>query len=59
MQLQRMIYSSLIKDPSEKFKTAVFWDIAPRSLLEVYRRFRYAYCLNLQGDGHFQFGFTN
>jgi hypothetical protein len=28
-------------------KMAVFWDIAPRSLVEVYRRFRDACCLHL------------
>jgi cobalamin synthase len=27
---------------------AAFWDIAPCSLMEVYRRFRGAYCLNYQ-----------
>jgi hypothetical protein len=27
---------------------AVFWDVAPCSLVEVYRRFRGAYCLHLQ-----------
>jgi hypothetical protein len=33
-------------------KMAVFWDVAPCSLVEVYRRFRGAYCLHHQGgDG--------
>jgi hypothetical protein len=27
-----------------------FWDVAPCSLVEVYRRFREAYCLSLRGD---------
>jgi hypothetical protein len=27
-----------------------FWVIAPYSLVEVDRRFRYSYCLYLQGD---------
>jgi hypothetical protein len=27
------------------FSMAVFWDVAPCSLIEVYRRFRRAYCL--------------
>jgi hypothetical protein len=27
----------------------VFWDVAPCSLVEVYRRFRGAYCLHHQG----------
>jgi hypothetical protein len=31
-------------------KMAVFWDIAPCSLVEVDRRFRCAYCLHHQGD---------
>jgi hypothetical protein len=31
-------------------KMAVFWDIAPCSLVEVYRRFRGAFCLHHQGD---------
>jgi hypothetical protein len=30
-------------------KMAVFWDVSPRSLLEVYRRFRDAYYLYLHG----------
>jgi hypothetical protein len=28
----------------------VFWDVAPCSLVEIYRRFRGAYCLYHQGD---------
>jgi hypothetical protein len=31
-------------------KMAVFWDVAPCSLVEVYRRFRGACCLHHQGD---------
>jgi hypothetical protein len=31
-------------------KITVFWDVAPCSLVEVYRRFGGAYCLQLQGD---------
>jgi hypothetical protein len=31
-------------------KMTVFWDFAPRSLVEVDRRFRGAYCLHHQGD---------
>jgi hypothetical protein len=31
-------------------KVTAFWDTAPRSLVEVYRRFRDAYCLHHQGD---------
>jgi hypothetical protein len=34
-----------------KFNMAVFWVIAPYSLVEVYRRFRGACCLHHQGDG--------
>jgi hypothetical protein len=33
-----------------KIKMAVFWDIAPCSLAEVYRRFRGACCRHHQGD---------
>jgi hypothetical protein len=29
---------------------AVFWVVAPCSLVEVYRRFRGAYCLHHQGE---------
>jgi hypothetical protein len=29
-------------------KMAVFWGVSPRSLVEVYRRFRGAYCLHHQ-----------
>jgi hypothetical protein len=31
-------------------KMAVFWDVAPRRLVEVYWRFRTAYCLHHQDD---------
>jgi hypothetical protein len=31
-------------------KIAVFWDVAPYSLVEIYRRFRGVYCLFHQGD---------
>jgi hypothetical protein len=31
-------------------KFRVFWDVAPCSHVEVYRRFRGAYCLHHQGD---------
>jgi hypothetical protein len=31
-------------------KMAVFWVVAPRRLVEVYRRFRGACCLHLPGD---------
>jgi hypothetical protein len=33
-----------------KNKITVFWDVAPCSLVEVYRRFRGACCLHHQGD---------
>jgi hypothetical protein len=33
-------------------KITVLWDVAPCSLVEVYRRFRGAYCLHHQGDDH-------
>jgi hypothetical protein len=32
--------------PIEILKMAVFWDVAPCSLVEVYRRFRGASCLH-------------
>jgi hypothetical protein len=32
-------------------KMAVFWVVAPCSLVEVYRRFRGPCCLHHQGDG--------
>jgi hypothetical protein len=31
-------------------KMAIFWIVAPCSLVEVYRRFRGACCLHYQGD---------
>jgi hypothetical protein len=31
-------------------KITIFWDVAPCSLVEVYRRFRGAFCLHYQGD---------
>jgi hypothetical protein len=36
--------------PSLRLKITVFWDVAPYSLEEVYRRFRDACCLYHQGD---------
>jgi hypothetical protein len=36
--------------PSSCMKMAVFWNAAPCSLAEMYRRFRGAYCLHYQGD---------
>jgi hypothetical protein len=33
-----------------RMKMTVFWDVAPCSLVEVYRRFRGAYCLHHQSD---------
>jgi hypothetical protein len=33
-------------------KMTVFWDVSPCSLVEVYRRFRGAYCLHHQGAHH-------
>jgi hypothetical protein len=32
-------------------KMAVFWDVVPFSLVEVYRRFRGSCCPCRQGDG--------
>jgi hypothetical protein len=32
-------------------RTAVFWDVAPCSLVDTDQRFRGAYCLHHQGDG--------
>jgi hypothetical protein len=32
---------------------AVFWVVAPCSLVEVYQRFRGLCCLHHQGDGYF------
>jgi hypothetical protein len=31
-------------------KIRVLWDVAPRSQVEVYRRFRGVYCIHHQGD---------
>jgi hypothetical protein len=33
-----------------KLKMTVFWDVAPRSLVEAYRRFKGACYLHHQGD---------
>jgi hypothetical protein len=35
-------------------KTAVFWVVAPCSLLEVYQRFKGPCCLHHQGDDFYQ-----
>jgi hypothetical protein len=32
-------------------KMALFWDVAPRSLVDINRHFRGAYCLHHQCDG--------
>jgi hypothetical protein len=31
-------------------KMTIFWDVAPCSFIEFYRRFRGTYCLHRQGD---------
>jgi hypothetical protein len=36
-------------------KMAVFWDVTPYSLVEVYRHFRGAYCLHHQGPENINF----
>jgi hypothetical protein len=38
-------------------KMAVFWDVAPYSLVEVYRRFRGVCCLPHQGDRDLQLNY--
>jgi hypothetical protein len=38
------------EEQKEEMKMTVFWDVAPCSLVEVYRRFRCAHCLHHQGD---------
>jgi hypothetical protein len=40
---------------------AVFWVVAPCSLVEVYLRFRGACCLHLQGDyrTHYKYLYSN
>jgi hypothetical protein len=35
---------------SERMKMAVFWVVAPCSLVEVYRRFKGACCLHHEGE---------
>jgi hypothetical protein len=40
---------------SMESSSSVFWDVAPCSLVEVYRRFRGVYCLHHQGDHHIEF----
>jgi hypothetical protein len=32
------------------YKTTVFWDLAPSSLIEIHQLFKAAYCLHHQGD---------
>jgi hypothetical protein len=39
-----------IKTNFERRKIAVFWVVAPGSLVEVYQRFRGPCCLHHQGD---------
>jgi hypothetical protein len=44
---------SIVKDhhePTILLKIAVFWVVAPCSLVEVYKRFRGPCCLHHQGD---------
>jgi hypothetical protein len=46
------IFSVLLSiDLHKDMKTAVFWVVAPCSLVEVYQRFRGTCCLHHQGDG--------
>jgi hypothetical protein len=39
-----------ITETEEDLKMTVFWNVAPCSLVEVYRRFRGTLCLHHQGD---------
>jgi hypothetical protein len=48
---QRVCFFTLPKSEyHKKSKMAVFWRDEPCSLVEIYRRFRGAYCLHHQGD---------
>jgi hypothetical protein len=40
------------KKNMNEMKLTVLWDAAPRSLVEVYRRCRGAYCLHHEGHVH-------
>jgi hypothetical protein len=42
-------YSASISRPTSLLKMAVFWVVAPCSLVEIYRRFKDACCLYHQG----------
>jgi hypothetical protein len=46
----KSLKSCLCQDTFNASKFRVCWDIAPCSHVEVYRRFRGAYCLHYQGD---------
>jgi hypothetical protein len=55
MKIAKIKYANLIRVrfqvlTAASMKMTVFWDIAPCSLVEVYRRFRGACCLHHQGD---------
>jgi hypothetical protein len=41
--------SIIVYKTVSEFKTAVFWDVGPCSLVEVDRRFVHAYCPHHQG----------
>jgi hypothetical protein len=43
------IFCEISGSHSGEFEDIYFWEVAPRSLLEVDRRFRGAYCLHHQG----------
>jgi hypothetical protein len=48
--VSRSLWSSPYHETSEVMKMAVFWVVAPCSLVEVYQRFRSPCCLHHQGD---------
>jgi hypothetical protein len=37
-------------EPKKSLKMAIFWDVAPSSLVDTDRHFRGAYCLHHQGE---------
>jgi hypothetical protein len=45
----RLLVDPFWPQPSKSLKMTVLWDVAPCSLVEVYRRFRCVFCLH-QGD---------
>jgi hypothetical protein len=50
MDIMKMSLVKISGSDGYEDKNTIFWDAAPCRLVEIYRRFRGAYCLHHQGE---------